>query len=64
MDYGPFGFMEIYDSQWAAWTGSGSHFAFRNQPQAGGMNLKSFAQALTPLLDDKQKQEAAAIVQN
>lgn len=64
MDYGPFGFMEIYDSQWAAWTGSGSHFAFRNQPQAGRMNLKSFAQALTPLLDDKQKQEAEAIVQN
>jgi len=38
MDYGPFGFMEGYDPSFAKWTGSGEHFAFANQPQAGFAN--------------------------
>jgi len=64
MDYGPFGFMESYDPGWAAWTGSGSHFAFRNQPEAGHKNLTSFAQTLTPFLDEKQTSEAGLIVKH
>jgi uncharacterized protein YdiU (UPF0061 family) len=38
MDYGPFGFLEEYDPLFAKWTGSGEHFAFANQPQAGFAN--------------------------
>lgn len=51
MDYGPFGFVEEFDPNFGSWVGSGSHFAFMNQPQAGMMNLRSLFEALSPLLD-------------
>merc|ERR1719281_1143645 len=54
MDYGPFGFVEEFDPRFGSWVGSGSHFAFMNQPQAGMMNLKSFTEALSPLLDEDE----------
>eukprot|EP00928_Gymnodinium_smaydae_P033383 TRINITY_DN23925_c0_g1_i1.p1 TRINITY_DN23925_c0_g1~~TRINITY_DN23925_c0_g1_i1.p1 ORF type:complete len:604 (-),score=72.51 TRINITY_DN23925_c0_g1_i1:312-2123(-) len=50
MDYGPFGYVEEFDPQFGSWVGSGSHFAFMNQPEAGLMNLKSLTEALAPLL--------------
>ncbi|MEM6732793.1 MAG: protein adenylyltransferase SelO family protein, partial [Myxococcota bacterium] len=31
LDYGPFGFMEVFDPQFQPWTGGGTHFAFFNQ---------------------------------
>lgn len=35
MDYGPFGFLEEYQPLFAKWTGSGQHFGFLNQINAG-----------------------------
>uniref|UniRef100_A0A7S2CL70 Selenoprotein O n=1 Tax=Octactis speculum TaxID=3111310 RepID=A0A7S2CL70_9STRA len=49
MDYGPFGFLDHYDPRFAKWTGSGSHFAFANQPNAGFANWQTLAEALLPL---------------
>merc|ERR1712238_2975 len=37
MDYGPFGFIDEYHPLSAKWTGSGDHFGFLNQPEAGLM---------------------------
>merc|ERR1712048_1397550 len=50
MDYGPFGYVEEFDPDFGSWVGSGSHFAFMNQPTAGLMNLRSLTEALAPLL--------------
>jgi len=50
MDYGPFGYVEEFDPYFGSWVGSGSHFAFMNQPEAGLMNLRSLTEALAPLL--------------
>ena len=47
LDFGPFGFMEKYDSKWNPWTGDGDgKYAYGNQPQAGLTNAVSLAQAL------------------
>lgn len=56
MDYGPFGFMERYDPNFAKWVGSGRHFAFTNQPQAGLSNFMTFADSLKPVLGDSATQ--------
>merc|ERR1712048_1243838 len=50
MDYGPFGYVEEFDPRFGSWTGSGSHFAFMNQPTAGLMNLRTLSESLAPLL--------------
>jgi len=56
MDYGPFGFVERFDPGFGSWEGSGSHFAFMNQTQAGMMNMRSLTEALAPLLDEDEDQ--------
>lgn len=56
MDYGPFGFVEEFCPRFGSWVGSGSHFAFMNQPQAGMMNLRSLTEALAPLTDEGEDQ--------
>lgn len=50
LDYGPFGFIEMFDPKFQPWTGGGMHFSFFNQPQAAQKNFKSFCSALKPLL--------------
>lgn len=60
MDYGPFGWMERYDPKFAKWTGSGDHFAFMNQPEAGYVNFRTLATALSPLFDADTQREADA----
>ncbi|MEX2475977.1 YdiU family protein [Marinobacter sp.] len=50
LDYGPFGFMDVFDPQFQPWTGGGQHFAFLNQPVAAERNFHSFCSALRPLL--------------
>ncbi|WP_372971472.1 protein adenylyltransferase SelO family protein [Marinobacter sp.] len=50
LDYGPFGFCEIFEPFYQPWTGGGQHFAFLNQPAAAEQNFKSFCSALRPLL--------------
>lgn len=54
MDYGPFGFVEAFDPDFGSWVGSGKHFAFMNQPDAGLMNLRSLTEALSPLLEEDE----------
>ena len=51
LDYGPFGFIEMFDPKYQSWTGGGMHFSFFNQPKAGEKNFKSFCSALKPLLN-------------
>ena len=49
LDYGPFGFCEIFDPGFQPWTGGGKHFAFFNQVAAAEANFHMFWQALRPL---------------
>ena len=42
LDYGPFGFMELFDPAYQPWTGGGHHFAFFNQPEAAQQNFHMF----------------------
>jgi uncharacterized protein YdiU (UPF0061 family) len=51
LDYGPFGFCEVFDPYYQPWTGGGEHFAFLNQPVAGERNFEMFCTALHPLLE-------------
>ena len=53
LDYGPFGFCELFDPRFQPWTGGGMHFAFFNQPVAAGRNYQTFASTLKPLLKDQ-----------
>jgi len=50
LDYGPFGFIEMFDPGYQPWTGGGEHFAFFNQPMAADRNFAMFCTALRPLL--------------
>jgi uncharacterized protein YdiU (UPF0061 family) len=55
LDYGPFGFIEMFDPKYQSWTGGGMHFSFFNQPVAAQKNFKSFCSALKPLLSSNAK---------
>jgi uncharacterized protein YdiU (UPF0061 family) len=50
LDYGPFGFCDVYDPQFQPWTGGGHHYSFMNQPIAAERNFHMFWTALRPLL--------------
>lgn len=50
LDYGPFGFCEVFDPNYQPWTGGGEHFSFFNQPVAAERNFMMFCTALQPLL--------------
>jgi len=54
LDYGPFGFCDVFDPQFQPWTGGGQHFSFLNQPAAAERNFHSFCSALRPLLAGHQ----------
>ncbi len=54
LDYGPFGFCELFDPQFQPWTGGGQHFSFFNQPLAAELNFKMFCSSLK-LLVEKNK---------
>ena len=51
LDYGPFGFVELFDPGFQPWTGGGEHFCFFNQPLAAEANFHMFWTALRPLLE-------------
>jgi uncharacterized protein YdiU (UPF0061 family) len=57
LDYGPFGFCEIFDPEFQPWTGGGMHFSFFNQPNAGLANFEMFCIALRPLLENSKELE-------
>ena len=52
LDYGPFGFCEIFDPEFQPWTGGGEHFSFFNQPGAAEANYHMFWKAVRPLLTE------------
>jgi len=51
LDYGPFGFCELFDPRFQPWTGGGEHFSFFNQPLAAEANYGMFWAALRRLLE-------------
>ncbi|MFT4572103.1 MAG: hypothetical protein ACI8TX_002568 [Hyphomicrobiaceae bacterium] len=55
LDYGPFGFCDVFNPHYQPWTGGGEHFAFLNQPVAAERNFHMFCTALRPLLTSHQE---------
>jgi uncharacterized protein YdiU (UPF0061 family) len=54
-DYGPFGFMESYDTEYICnHSDPRGRYAFEQQPRVGLWNLACLAQALSPLIPIKQ----------
>jgi uncharacterized protein YdiU (UPF0061 family) len=54
LDYGPFGFCDVFSPHYQPWTGGGHHFSFLNQPEAAERNFHMFCLALRPLLTAHQ----------
>jgi len=54
LDYGPFGFCDVFNPRYQPWTGGGHHFSFMNQPSAAQSNFNMFCSALRPLLASHQ----------
>ncbi len=54
LDYGPFGFCDMFNPHYQPWTGGGHHFSFLNQPVAAERNFHMFLTALRPLLTSQQ----------
>lgn len=52
LDYGPFGFCDVFNPHYQPWTGGGNHYSFLNQPKAAETNFDMFCSALRPLLSD------------
>ncbi|MBL1276327.1 MAG: YdiU family protein [Ectothiorhodospiraceae bacterium] len=50
LDYGPFGFCDVFNPRYQPWTGGGHHYSFLNQPVAAERNFDMFCTALQPLL--------------
>jgi uncharacterized protein YdiU (UPF0061 family) len=50
IDYGPYGFCDVFHPYYQSWTGGGDHYSFLNQPVAAEQNFKMFCTALRPLL--------------
>jgi serine/tyrosine/threonine adenylyltransferase len=59
MDYGPFGWIEEYSPLFAKWTGSGQHFGFLNQPNAGLVNYQVLVESVVPVIAAARRQEEA-----
>lgn len=55
LDYGPFGFCELFDPYYQPWTSGGNHFAFFNQTIAAQRNFHVFCKALQVLLIGNKK---------
>lgn len=54
LDYGPFGFCDVFNPHYQPWTGGGHHYSFLNQPVAAERNFDMFCTALQPLLMSHQ----------
>ena len=61
LDYGPFGFCELFDPVFQPWTGGGRHFSFLNQPAAAEKNFEMFYSAVSHLVQkDSEEYEQLA----
>lgn len=56
LDYGPFGFCDVFNPYYQPWTGGGRHFSFLNQPNAAESNFGMFCSALRPLLSSHDEE--------
>jgi uncharacterized protein YdiU (UPF0061 family) len=54
LDYGPFGFCEVFDPRYQPWIGGGDHFSFFNQPVAAEANFHMFWKAIRLLITDDE----------
>lgn len=61
LDYGPFGFIDMFDPRYQPWTGGGVHFSFLNQPNAALQNYAMFIKALSPLLEGENLERLQAL---
>ena len=52
LDYGPFGFCEVFDPRFQPWIGGGEHFSFFNQPIAAEANFHMFWKTIRLLIAD------------
>ena len=58
LDYGPFGFCELFDPRFQPWTGGGEHFSFFNQPVAAEANYQMFWASIRLLLENNPEDQA------
>jgi len=56
LDYGPFGFIDMFRPNYQPWTGGGAHFSFFNQPLAAEKNFHVFCVAIAQLLKASPKE--------
>ncbi|XP_060104171.1 protein adenylyltransferase SelO-like [Heteronotia binoei] len=64
IDYGPFGFMDSYDPDFVPnLSDDERRYKIGNQANVGMFNLNKLLQALSPLLDPRQKQLASQILE-
>jgi uncharacterized protein YdiU (UPF0061 family) len=63
LDYGPFGYCELFDPYFQPWTGGGQHFCFFNQMAAAQINFGMFCTAIEPLFasEPEEKEKLVAI---
>ncbi len=61
IDYGPYGWLENYDTNWTPNTtdAQGRRYCFGNQPQVAHWNLYQLANAIAPVLDRTEALEAS-----
>lgn len=62
MDYGPFGWIEEYSPLFAKWTGSGQHFGFLNQPNAGFANYNVLVESVVHVIAAARQEETNQVV--
>jgi uncharacterized protein YdiU (UPF0061 family) len=64
IDYGPYGWLEGYDPQWTPNTtdAEGRRYCYGNQPGIAQWNLVRLANAIYPLVDDKEPLERGLAV--
>jgi uncharacterized protein YdiU (UPF0061 family) len=56
LDYGPFGFIDMFDIRYQPWTGGGHHFSFLNQPKAAERNFHMLYTALLSLVEEDEEE--------
>jgi len=55
LDYGPFGFIDMFDPRYQPWTAGGVHFSFFNQTAAAQQNFNMFIKSLQQAVTSNNK---------
>ncbi|MGB1238716.1 MAG: protein adenylyltransferase SelO [Pseudomonadales bacterium] len=59
LDYGPYGFCELFSPQYQPWTGGGQHYSFYSQGIAAQQNFAMLCAALRPITAQNTEADAA-----